>query len=359
MRRMIGWIMAGLCLLLLVTKCNPLLDHTYTVVNDHAASSNDLEEDAVLEADTYEELVECILTFVYQGEETGRVRLPSYDGDTEEAIYTACQEVLQETAMGAYALYNIDYYCTHVVSYYECQFLYSYSHTPEQIWSVIPVSGQTEITEKIEDALSSFKEELVMEVNDASITELGMLAQVKDIYYHQPVYAVEYPRVSAYSYPEKGVHKIIELKFSWQESQETLANQVVEVQSTIANVAGRKVSGDLSGAWQLYSRLSSRVDCQEGSGSGVYDALVIGQADSQGLALAYQALCEHCGITCCSVCGTQDNAAHWWNIITVDGISWHVDLSSREQEENFLHTDNQMEPRYSWSGEEYPLCNGG
>lgn len=357
MRRTIGWIMVALCLLFLIARCNPLLDRTYTTVIDHASSASEPQEE-VLEADSPEELVDCILTFVYRGVEHGRVRLSDYDSNTEEAIDTACQSVLRETAIGAYALYNIDYFYTHVVSYYECQFLYSYSHTPQEIRSVIPVSDQAELLERIEDALAGFAEELVVEIDDFSVTKLDVLTQVKEAYYHQPAYAIEYPQVSVCSYPEKGEHKMIELQFSWQESPEKLASQVTEAASAAADVAGRGVNSDLSGVWQLYSRLSDRVDCQDDSGSGVYDALVNGQSDSQGLALAYQVLCENSGITCCSVRGTRDNVAHWWNIITVDGISWHVDLSNREEEADFLHIDNQMKPRYSWSGEEYPLCNG-
>ena len=52
-----------------------------------------------------------------------------------------------------------------------------------------------------------------------------------------------------------------------------------------------------------------------------------GRADSEGMALAYKALCDTIGIECTVVEGRLDRTEHYWNIVTLEGDSYHVDTS--------------------------------
>ena len=79
------------------------------------------------------------------------------------------------------------------------------------------------------------------------------------------------------------------------------------------------------------------------------------------MALAYKALCDTLGIGCVVVEGRLDRAEHYWNIITVDGASYHVDTSRAAEQgfaSTFLRSDAEMWGGYWWDIEEYPECAG-
>ena len=86
-----------------------------------------------------------------------------------------------------------------------------------------------------------------------------------------------------------------------------------------------------------------------------------GEADSEGIALAYKALCDAAGIECVVVEGRFDRSEHYWNIITIDGYSYHADISRAMDfgfGSTFLVSDGQMWGSYWWDNQEYPECSG-
>ena len=61
------------------------------------------------------------------------------------------------------------------------------------------------------------------------------------------------------------------------------------------------------------------------------------------------------------VSGRLDRAEHYWNIITVDGASYHVDVSAAAElglAGTFLISDSDMWGHYWWDNEKYPQCEG-
>ena len=93
----------------------------------------------------------------------------------------------------------------------------------------------------------------------------------------------------------------------------------------------------------------------------LWSALMTGQSNSEGMALAYKVLCDAAGIDCVVVEGRLDREEHYWCIITVDGASYHVDPSrTREMGygSTFLVSDAQMWGSYWWDNEDYPECTG-
>ena len=96
----------------------------------------------------------------------------------------------------------------------------------------------------------------------------------------------------------------------------------------------------------------------EGSGS-VYSALVQHEADSKGISLAFVALCRNLGVDCRLVSGQYNRADYYWNIVTIDNRSYHVDMSSiisSGMEGIFLRSDSSMWGAYRWDMESYPEC---
>ena len=66
------------------------------------------------------------------------------------------------------------------------------------------------------------------------------------------------------------------------------------------------------------------------AGQTAYDALVAGDADSFGYALAYTLLCRDAGIDCAVVRGTAAADGLWgehaWNVLTLNGVTGYTDV---------------------------------
>lgn len=75
---------------------------------------------------------------------------------------------------------------------------------------------------------------------------------------------------------------------------------------------------------------SATGDEQVTGGSTAYDALVTGEANGLGYALAYTLLCRSAGIDCAVVRGEADagdrRGAHAWNVLTLDGETGFTDV---------------------------------
>ena len=99
----------------------------------------------------------------------------------------------------------------------------------------------------------------------------------------------------------------------------------------------------------------------EEAGGSVWDAVYVGNANSEGMALAFKVLCDSVGVECVVVSGRMDRAEHYWNIVTIDDASYHVDVSESAERGlagTFLISDADMWGRYWWDNERYPQCEG-
>lgn len=75
------------------------------------------------------------------------------------------------------------------------------------------------------------------------------------------------------------------------------------------------------------------------------------------MALAFKALCDKVRVDCWSSPAGSTRAEHYWNIITVDGASYHVDVSAAAElglAGTFLISDSDMWGHYWWDNERYP-----
>ena len=118
-------------------------------------------------------------------------------------------------------------------------------------------------------------------------------------------------------------------------------------------------NSDRDKAELLFTYLTERFSYHtQESTTPLYDALCRGVADPEGLAQAWQIICDQAGMECYTVSGLCGGEPHTWNIITTDENSYrHVDLAQNvlENHELQLLTDEEM-VEYYWDTEEYPVC---
>jgi hypothetical protein len=346
----------ALSLALCLSGCGYVAPRSYSSVSPYIEQWTDAEDTSILRASSYAELLNGVQYFVTKGEQEGVIRLYQYTGDVETDLETACREVLEEDPLGAYALEDITYHYSHIVTYYECTITYTYSRTKAQINAIQKLSGTGLIRSAIADALQRGSGELVLDTSDAYADPDRILGLVQEAYYQYPAFAIEYPDPLVTVYPDTGSRRVVEIAFHWQLSPEELEQRQEAVQTAAAQMVNSGVSGDTNGLWLLYSRLSEVLVYDEAGSRSVYAPFFGEAANSEGTALAFQTLCDVAGISCELVQGTMDGTSHWWNIVTTKEGSYHVDVSQQQGEDAFLRYDEDMTQHYSWDRQAHTSC---
>lgn len=360
MKRVISVLL--LCALLcgVGTGCGSLFDRSFSSVTPHQEQAASDEDAAVLRAENYADLVSCVQHFVSMGQTTGTVHVYKYSGDIEADLEAAAAEVLTEDPLGAYALKDIEFRYSRIVSYYECTFDFTYRRTREDMASIVSAYGTASIRDLLQQAMSNFNYTLTIRTASYYADQSSLHTLAREAYYSSPATALGYPGIAISVYPETGNTRIVEISFTYEYlNRETMLQWAQEVTAAAAQMAGQDSAADRNVAWQLCSRLADNTEFDPEGSSSVYSALCQGQADSEGIALAYLLLCQRSGISCQLVQGTLEGVPHWWNLITLGDVSWQLDVTRENGAEGFLHTDGEMEALgYNWSREDYPACAG-
>lgn len=344
--------------LVLLSGCASPFERSFTSVKTHQEQSASDEDASILRADNYSSLVSCVQYFVSMGRATGTVHIYQYTGDLESDLETACQEVLTEDPLGAYALSGIQHQSSRIISYYECTFTFSYRRSREDLASITSAIGSMSIRRQIAVTMSTFSPTLVLKTTEYYADDALLRRLMREAYYDAPATAMGYPEVSISVYPDSGYMRIIELNFTYSSSQTSLLARAQQSASAAGQLTGQLSAADATSAWLLYSRLADRTEYLPDGGASVYDALCTNAADSEGIALAYQLLCDQVGIPCQMIEGTLDGVPHCWNLVQLEGSWWHTDVTQQNGEGSFLSTDAALSSRYIWSTEDYPACTG-
>ena len=158
-----------LCLMgtLLLSGCS-LLQREYSRTEPHSANYYESSRRDVLRAESYQDLVNDLLLLVGDGDEGGTVWLYDSDAvaDPAQAAQAACDEVLQETSLGAYALE----YLTYTVDeggrgYTQLRFTAGYRRTARQIKAVVHATNASALADLLRAAVKNGAEELAVQVD--------------------------------------------------------------------------------------------------------------------------------------------------------------------------------------------------
>lgn len=356
MKRIISLLL--LCALLWgLTGC-ALFDRSSSTVTNHQEQSAAAEDGSILRAESYADLVSCVQHFVAMGQQEGTVHVYKYSGDIGSDLKSAVTEVLTEDPLGCYALQNITFDYSRIVSYYECDFTFTYRRSLAEMAAITNVYGDGAIRDLLRQAESSFDETVTIRTNSYYADSSRIYSLARQAYYASPATALGYPTVSVAIYPESGPTRIVEVTFTYSHRDPAvLLRRAESVSAAATALVGEDVAADSTVARLLYARLNDTAQFDADGSASVYDALCIGSANSEGIALSYQLLCQQAGIDCALVQGTLNGTPHWWNIITLDGVSWLVDATRADPEEDFLHGDDSfLAAGYNWSREDHPAC---
>ncbi len=356
-------LLPGLALMLaLLAGCAGFFDTEYYASEPYQPPPPQ-ETDADGAISDYAALRQALMELVADRTESAQLNLSGYDGDPGQDISAACWEVKSSTALGAFAVDRITYELSRIVSYYQADVRITYKRSARQIAALETVGPDGTLAARLAQALAGDETYLVLETSDASLTAEDLRRYVAEAYYADPLSVPVLPTVSAQLFPETGVRRIAEIGLDYgldSGALESRREELAAALNAIEDAVGPAdpLGGDESRAATLrtlcaYLVLHCRPD--ETAGPTAWDALVNGAADSEGMALALEAACGRLGLDCQVVAGRLNEADHRWNIVTLDGGSYHVDLAGAGRDV-FLAGDGELFGDYWWDTSLYPAC---
>ena len=301
-------------------------------------------------------LYNALVNLVKNGTEKGIIFVTNYDKEQLEADLVKAQNaLLTNDPIAAYAVDSIRCEIGMNSGKDAVAVNLSYLYDKKEILRITRVNnmatGKTAITNALKDCVDS----VVLYIDNYVSTDFVQL--VEDYADQNPHIVMETPQVKVNTYPERGVSRVVEVKFTYQTSREVLRNYQQQV-SRIFSSAALYVDSDAATAEkiaQLYTFLMQLEDYSHNTSiTPAYSLLRHGQGDSKAFATVFAAMCRQTGLDCYVVTGTRWGEAWYWNLIE-DETGWHhVDIIRCSQEEGLVYrADVEMEG-YVWDYEAYP-----
>ncbi len=356
MRRYLALLLA-VCLLL--TGCG-WLDGSYHSVMPHQQHGG-VEEEQLVSVENYLQLRSALESMVDAGREEGTIELMGFRADQmQTSLELAARYVQNSYPIGAYAVEDITWELGTLGDRTAAAVRITYLHDRSEILRIRQAADMEAARQLIGDALDSFDPSLVMLVDSYQLADLHQL--VEEYAWANPQRVMEHPEVNVIIYPDSGKARVVELKFSYQSSRDSLRS-MQEVVQRVFDSAGLYVSADAADArklTQLYSFLMERFDTYQVKTSitPAYSLLQHGVGDSEAVALVYAAMCSRAGVECRVVVGSRNGEPWYWNLVLEDGYYFHVDLLDCQIRGGYRAlTDGQM-TSYVWDYSAYPAATG-
>ena len=359
MKRRIACALALAALLALLCGCSRLVPGEYTLVTPHNAQSKPAQESDVLQAGDYKSLKNDIRSLVQNGVEHGVIHTNQYTGDVEADLPKAVYEIAREDPLGAYAIDYITHDCTLIVAYYEIKIDITFRDFLTPLDEIEYTGSEAEATRLIRQALRAYDDHLTLYATFPSQPDYDTLVQSYCDENWRELAAVPALRVT--SYPQDARNRIVELEFDYPASRQALLVMQQDVSESLlaAEVYVRFCSSQTDKAELLYTYLSERFPYEQAeSRTPIYSALCQGKADSRSMARSWQLLCEETGLDCQIVSGMRGGESWWWNIVTLDGVCYHVDVLDDLLNTDHLRLryDEDLAGEYSWDAAQTPAC---
>ena len=357
MKHRILCLILPLCLLL--TGCGSWMDGSYHSVTPHSVPHAEQNTDT-LSASNNSELYQVLCALVENGTAKAVIHVSEFPQDRLERSLGSCVSNLTNSfPIGAYAVDSVD--CDlgvgsggqPVVSV-----TINYLHDRSEIRRIQKVDD-TEATQlAIEKAMNEYADSVVLLVERYAPMDVQQFAD--DYGMLHPELVIETPKVTALTYPEAGYSRVLEIKFSYQTSRDTLRQMCSQVTPVFSSAKLYISSEDAD--YQKYSQLCAflmeRFDYRlETSITPAYSLLRHGVGDSRAFATVYASMCRQVGLECQVISGTRDADPWTWNLVCDGGIYYHVDLLSNPGTFQEM-TDAEME-NYVWDYSAYPAAGNG
>jgi hypothetical protein len=346
-----------LALVLCLSGCAGWMDGYYYNVTPYRDQSPQ-QDQQMLSATSYAELLRALVDMVEYGRENAVISVSRMEkAHVAPYMDRAMAFVKGSNPIGAYAVEEITYELGTSSGQAALAVEISYIHSRADIRRISHCEGMDMAEETILKAVKNCEAGVVLLVKGYQDRDLPQLVQ--DYADEYPEFVMEQPQVTVNVYPEQGLTRVLEVKFSYQTSREALREMQGRVQP-LFSAAELYVTGEaepLEKYAQLYAFLMERTAYEvQTSITPAYSLLLHGVGDSKAFATVYAAMCRRAGLECMVVSGTMDGEPRFWNIIQRGGVYYHLDLLRANEGGKFACWADTDMGGYVWDYSAYPPC---
>ena len=347
-----------LTLALCLSGCSSWMEGHYVSVTPYEDPGNKAELQTIT-ANNYGQLCQAIRTMVRSGSTSGVISVAAYDQATIDVDKNvATNYILTNDPIAAYAVENISVELGTHAGQPALAVEIRYIHDRSEIMAITRVHGEDDAVAVIAAELGKYNTGVVLHIEEYE--ELDFVQWIADYAAKNPNLVMETPEVTVNIYPKSGSQRVAELKFTYQNSRESL--RTIQSQVTpMFTAANLYVAGNAPARGkytQLYTFLMERFDSikLETSITPAYSLLLHGVGDSKAIATVYAAMCRQAGLECITVTGTRWGEPWFWNIIRDKDTYYHVDLLRCREEGTFRTWTDEELSGYVWDYAAYPKC---
>lgn len=340
---------------LLLSGCGSWMDGSYSSVTPHRTSGQTPEQEFP-SVKNITQLKDVLADLVERGAETGRFSVEEFHSSAiDSSMDMAIGEILAKHPIGAYALESIVYEMGTTGGVSAVAVTLTYNRSAEEIRAIRKVSNMEQAQKCLTEALSGFDSGVVLRISQYQEMDFSQI--VDRFSQENPDLVMENPQVTVSVYPQGGIDRVVDVRFSYQTDRDALRTMRAYVEPVFSSAA-LYVSSEEESDGVKYARLCTflmeRNEYQQKTSiTPAYSLLRYGVGDSRAFAMVYAAMCRKAGLDCKLVSGTRQGEPWFWNMICEEGVYYHVDVCTFP---GFAkHTDAQM-AGYVWDYSAYPAC---
>lgn len=327
----------------------------YVSVTPHRESAAETQSDS-LTAANYTQLRSILAELTESGAESAMIHVPEYDAAVvEEDMKSAVRYITEILPIGAYAIDRVDYEIGTSAGQPAISVSITYLHGRAELRQLHTADNMDEVKTIIHETLGNCDDSVV--INVLNYSDMDIIQFVADYAALNPNVVMEIPQVAIGVYPEQGIRRVLELKFTYQTSRDILRSMQTQVRRVFTSASLYINQNDVEAQKyaQLFNFLMERFDYKiETSITPAYSLLSHGVGDGRTFANVYAAMCRSAGLDCRTVTGTKNGEAWYWNLICDEGNYYHVDLlASSAAGQLERRTDEEM-VGYVWDYSAYP-----
>ncbi len=354
--------LALLCLLL--AGCGSVFEKEYVSVTDYvppAPAENSADERVTVR--NMAELKQAIIDMVYEGSPGGTIAFdPNYDGSATEDMESACWQVRTQDALCAYCVRDLHFETEKIVNYYEGTVSIDYTDYAADLSSIIHLPYSVGLLDILSSAMEDNLQRVTILIDTSSTTTENVRSIAQDLYRKNPTICVREPQLTVYMYSGSGRQRLYEINFQYGMPEDEVIRCKAQLKNldVVSNLEAQDLD-EVNRSFAACRYLTENCSLSETAQASCFDALILGESSSEGLALAYVEMCHQLGVDCRIVYGKLNGENHCWNIVRLDEDYYHVDVSrcyDEQFEKGFLLNDESMWDDYRWNISAYPACRG-
>lgn len=339
----------------MLSGCAGWMDgHYHNVTRYEDEGSQQMAE--VLKVSDYGQLCAALGEMAQTGTESGVISVAEYDQNKVASdMRRAVEYTLKKDPIAAYAVEKFDYEVGTSSGQPAIAVTITYLHDRTEIRKIRQLKDLEAAKTAIHGELDKCASGIVMYLEEYQEADFAQI--VEDYANSHPHKVIETPQITINVFPEEGRSRVVEMKFVYQSSRDTLRSMQSQV-GTLFGAAANYVSVTVQPEEkfsQMYSFLMERFQNykMETSITPAYSLLLHGVGDAKAFAVVYAAMCREAGMECHVVTGTRSGEPWFWNLINIDGRWYHVDLLHCNEVGFFQKYDDTQMSGYVWDYSAY------